>query len=327
MLMPKGKHKRSMTKKVEFEADIFTQTLSDRAQGLLMGIQSWRAAAQSRNTVGLLYYYTNAAGLLGIVEHNKFWATHINFLNDASELIYARTLVEEALQKGEEQSKAPIAREFFRRAMSCFDVSQTMDVFVSCFCEEGDLLSQWRGYAQAGEGYSIGIDGDQLGQIGGGRNFFFGPVEYDREIQEAIIDGVLTRVLEGLMKLTKARTVKEASHSIDEGCKIFRRAIWYPLVTFKDAMFTAEKEWRATEIMTREEAAQKTRFRSSGSKLVPYIELDFSQFENPGKIPIRQICHGPTLNPELSVRVLQLLLAKNGYADAKVLGSKIPLRV
>ena len=325
--MPKEKLKPTKTKSLPFEADIFTQTLSDRALSLLMSIQSWRGKAQSRNPFGLLYHYTNAAGLLGIVEHNKFWATHINYLNDASELIYARNLVEGALKQREEQTKVPIVREFFRRVIARFDISQTMDVFVSCFCEEGDLLSQWRGYAQAGEGYSIGIDGHQFGQIGGGKNFFFGPVEYDREMQEAIVDGILTNVLDGLSKLTRARTVQGASRSIDECCKVFRRAIWYPLVTFKDAMFTAEKEWRLIEIMTREKAGERARFRSSGSKLVPYIELDFSQFEAPGKIPIRQICHGPTLNPQLAVRVLQLLLAKNGYANAEVLGSRIPLRV
>ena len=325
--MPKEKRKADKTMPLEFEADIFTQTLSEPAQSLLTNIQIWRASAQSRDTVGLLYHYTNAAGLLGIVEQNKIWATHINYLNDASELIYARTLVEGALKQSQEQTKSPVDREFFRRAVACFDVSQTMDVFVSCFCEEGDLLSQWRGYAQAGEGYSIGIDGHLFGQIGGGRNFFFGPVEYDRENQEAIVNGIIERVLSGLSKLTNARSVKDASRTIDECCKIFRRAIWYPLVAFKDVMFAAEKEWRLTGIMTRDETVQKARFRSSGSKLLPYIELDFSQFEGPGKIPIRQICHGPTLNPQLSVRVLQLLLAKNGYADAEVLGSKIPLRV
>lgn len=325
--MAPRKRKPATIQPVGFEADVFTQTLSSSAQSLLIGIQSWRGAAQSRNNPGLLYHYTNAAGLLGIVEHNKIWATHINFLNDASELIYARRLVEEALKHGEENSKSEIVREFFRRAATCFDVSQTMDVFVSCFCQEGDLLSQWRGYAQAGEGYSIGMDGDQLGLIGGGRNFFFGPVEYDLAVQERIVNVILTMVVDRLNKMTKAQTVKQASSAIDECCKVFRRAIWYPLVTFKDAMFAAENEWRATEVMTKEESAKQVRFRSSGSKLVPYIELDFSQFETLGKIPIRQICHGPTLNPQLSVRVLKLLLAKNGYHDAEVLGSRIPLRV
>jgi hypothetical protein len=32
------------------------------------------------------------------------------------------------------------------------------DVYIACFSEKRDLLSQWRGYGANGEGYVIGID-------------------------------------------------------------------------------------------------------------------------------------------------------------------------
>jgi hypothetical protein len=306
--------------------DVFDMQLSSPAQSLLMSIQSRRAQAQSKPAADL-YHYTNAAGLLGIIENNKIWATHINYLNDASELVYARRLIEEAIARHRQTFRSAVAQEFFRLARDTFDVSHTMDVFVACFCEEGDLLSQWRGYAQAGEGYSIGVDGEQLGSIGGGKNFFFGPVCYDREMQGDIIDTVLAMLLDGLETMTARKSAKAAVPLIGECVRVFRRAVWYPLVTFKDAMFAAENEWRAIEVMRRDETPKRIRFRSSGSKLIPYIELDFSQFQQAGKIPIRCVFHGPTLNPDLSVRVLRLLLAKHGYSEAEVLGSKIPLRL
>jgi hypothetical protein len=34
-------------------------------------------------------------------------------------------------------------------------------VYITCFCEDGDLLSQWRGYADPG-GYAIGFDAAEL---------------------------------------------------------------------------------------------------------------------------------------------------------------------
>lgn len=34
--------------------------------------------------------------------------------------------------------------------------------FVICFCEEGDKLSQWRGYADNGRGVSIGFSEQEL---------------------------------------------------------------------------------------------------------------------------------------------------------------------
>jgi hypothetical protein len=124
-----------------------------------------------------------------------------------------------------------------------------------------------------------------------------------------------------------------ASPLINEFCRVFRRVLWYPLVTFKDATFAEENEWRAIEIMKRTETEKRVRFRSGASRLVPYIELDFSNLQpvppypQDGKIPIQEVFHGPTLNPDLSVRALQLLLVKHGYADAAVKGSRIPLRL
>jgi Protein of unknown function (DUF2971) len=317
--------------------DVFNLNLSTAGAALLMQIQSVRGRAQSRAAPPLLYHYTNAAGLLGIIENNKIWATHINYLNDASELSYARQLVDNILAQSQKEAASEVVREFFRRVRTVFDVSRTMDVFISCFCEDGDLLSQWRGYAQAGEGYSIGVDSQRFEKIGGGRNFFFGPVEYNRDRQEQVVEGVIAMLLDGLTRMTSKLSAAVASEKIDECCHIFRRAIWFPLVIFKDAMFAAEQEWRLIEIMTREAAIEKIRFRSAGSKLVPYVELDFGRFApvdaqegeptEPSKIPISRVFHGPTLNPELSVRALSLLLARHGYAAAEVLGSKIPLRL
>jgi hypothetical protein len=188
--MPKRKIKAPETKPVE--ADFFSLELSPPLLGLYHRGDERRITATTKPVPSRLYHYTNAGGLLGIIEHNMLWATHINYLNDASELHYARGLVESALSRHERTADSANAREFVRRARGMFDVSKTMDVFVSCFCEEGDLLSQWRGYAQAGEGYSIGVDGARLGQIGGGSNFFFGNVVYDRQMQEDAIDDILS---------------------------------------------------------------------------------------------------------------------------------------
>ena len=111
---------------------------------------------------------------------------------------------------------------------------------------------------QAGEGYSIGVDGDLLGrQIGGGLNFFFGNVVYDRQTQDATVDDVLFSCVEGVNMLTAGLPVADASSIVDEMCRVFRRVIWYPLVTFKDATFAEENEWRAIEIMTRRETATR----------------------------------------------------------------------
>src|SRR5262245_50075307 len=47
----------------------------------------------------VLYHYTDGAGLLGIVESQAIWASDVEFLNDAQELVYARDAFYDELQK------------------------------------------------------------------------------------------------------------------------------------------------------------------------------------------------------------------------------------
>ena len=313
--------------------DFFDLDLSPPVVALYQRANASRIKSTYRPPPSTLFHYTTPAGLLGIIENNKLWATHINYLNDATELGYARALVETALARHERTTRSQRVREFVHRARRTFDVSKTMDVFVSCFCEDGDLLSQWRGYAQTGEGYSIGVSAELLGQIGSGLNYFLGQVVYDRAVQESAIDDVLEACCAGAHDLTANMSADAASRLVDELCHVFRRAIWFLMVTFKDAMFKEENEWRAIEIMNRSETEQRIRFRSTSSKLIPYVELDFaamkpiSPYPKLDRIPIVEVFHGPTLNPVLSTRALGLLLARHGQGSAEVRGSRIPLRL
>jgi hypothetical protein len=116
----------------------------------------------------VIYHYTNSVGLLGILSSQELWLGDIEFMNDAEELAYARpALVAELEAKADalwpadardtgetaEQNRAGMLRmirDFLTRA------SATYHAYAACFCEDSDLLSQWRGYAGEG-GYAIGF--------------------------------------------------------------------------------------------------------------------------------------------------------------------------
>jgi hypothetical protein len=56
-------------------------------------LSAWRADSMDDHPVPpLLYHYTDATGLLGIVQSRAIWATHIRYLNDAQEFDYAADL-------------------------------------------------------------------------------------------------------------------------------------------------------------------------------------------------------------------------------------------
>ena len=62
---------------------------------------------QPAETASALYHYTDAAGLQGIVESKAFWATHFQYTNDATEVIYGISLATKQLERLVAQSHSP----------------------------------------------------------------------------------------------------------------------------------------------------------------------------------------------------------------------------
>jgi hypothetical protein len=69
---------------------------------------------------------------------------------------------------------------------------------------------------------------------------------------------------------------------------------------------------------------QGVQFRlASNGMVVPYLPW---RFKRDGVKAVRQVRHGPTVNPALAVRSVGGLLFNLGYRDVSVSGSSIPLR-
>src|SRR6266540_4888350 len=112
-------------------------------------------------------------GLLGILRGSAIWATDLRFLNDAQEAIYAHELFVEAVRSVDNPTLQPghflhdVARSFgeefagYKELVSKDLLSPNFPVYVTCFCESGDLLSQWRAYG-SDHGYAIEVKADAL---------------------------------------------------------------------------------------------------------------------------------------------------------------------
>ena len=132
---------------------------------------SWlkrRLDADVRRAPDLLWHYTDAGGLLSIVAHERLWATQTTFLNDSTEMAYGLRLVTSALGSYDpgnlkEATARHLERLFDpRRATFARFFDKNLEVYVTCFCAEGDLLSQWRAYAGRDDagGYALGMGTD-----------------------------------------------------------------------------------------------------------------------------------------------------------------------
>jgi hypothetical protein len=113
-----------------------------------------------------LFHYTTVEGLKGIIESNSLWATSAYHLNDSSEIEYGCHLVTDILDEWVKANQQPgtaptipllaldLVKDSFGQPFS--RVGRHVGIYVSCFCDNGNLLSQWRAYGQSG-GYSIGM--------------------------------------------------------------------------------------------------------------------------------------------------------------------------
>ncbi|SDY89580.1 hypothetical protein [Nitrosomonas sp. Nm33] len=122
-----------------------------------------------------LFHYTDSAGLLGILNSQQLWATHAFYLNDETEISYTHELVEEIyrdlikkatpdrIEESYSDHSLWIYRDFLHRlSYKTLRAKPNSDVYVTCFCENDDLLSQWRVYGNRGSGYAVGFDVKQL---------------------------------------------------------------------------------------------------------------------------------------------------------------------
>jgi hypothetical protein len=111
----------------------------------------------------IIYHYTDAAGLLGILKSGELWFSDIFGLNDPSELrhgvSYAVNFLKEAAVGGSPEVGifANIFEEFWTQG-----IEEIASFFVCCLSATDEELSQWRAYADNGRGYALGFDTDLL---------------------------------------------------------------------------------------------------------------------------------------------------------------------
>lgn len=288
---------------------------------------------------GTLFHYTSGEGLLGILRSKTIWASHLRFLNDARELQYGLDLLvphfREHIRKRVDGRWAELLVDQF------VDALKEASLYVACFCESGDLLSQWRGYARGG-GFALGFDTAAVASLG--QPVQFERVIYEQELGADLADRWARMMAESFvaafntdfMDATKARDgagdipeshVEEFAKRIyefhtGEGARAAHAA-----AHLKDPAFSEEREWRILGYRGwHGNYGTPPEFRVGDFGLTPYIEIDLSTSE--GRLPLREIVVGPGPHALLRVEATQLRLSSLGYGaeEVAVRTSNIPFR-
>jgi hypothetical protein len=136
-----------------------------------------------------LYHYTSQAGLIGIVQNSELWATKVHYMNDSTEFSLALDLARDVITEGwgateilGDVNSLPPRAKVAKQIWYAIDRITKVNIFVACFCEQSDLLSQWRGYSHGSYGYSVGFNAGKLAlrATSGSFPFFLGKCIYDQ---------------------------------------------------------------------------------------------------------------------------------------------------
>ncbi|OGW44124.1 MAG: hypothetical protein A2Y66_07445 [Nitrospirae bacterium RBG_13_41_22] len=288
----------------------------------------------------LLYHYTSQKGLLEIVKNKTIWATNIHYLNDSLEYKYAAKLIQEVID--DYSSSLPSNSEGVPRELkiSSNEIQKMLlesmgkiissptrfHVYVCSFSEEGDQLSQWRGYCPNGNGFSLGFETSHLsGQM---VKYSFGLVKcvYDRNEQVKIVREIIDEAMSDL----KSRLGDNDDIKIDVVSEtlttvmIQAAAYLVLLITrLKHETFHEEKEWRFVALFD-DNQPRPFCFREGKSMIIPHTVIPLA--DNDESIKIVRIIIGPTPHPQLAQKAVQLLMESNKI-KCEVELSKIPYRI
>jgi len=236
-----------------------------------------------------LYHYTDQNGFLSIIKNKNLWASQIQFLNDKNEYSLALSIASKLLN--EKIKEDPSNLLMLKRFLLSLEHIKLINHCVCSLTENGDLLSQWRGYANSNCGYSIGFDETQLKEILDKHELSLSKCVYDLNEQEKLVLNVIEDSLERFPDYDEPNPNSETLTSESE--KHFKNEISKLAPIIKDNAFSEESEWR---IFGRVRFSELS-YRASKSMLIPYYVVDLDDsFHN----LVKEIIIGPTPHQELA---------------------------
>lgn len=296
--------------------------------------------SEAEDQVPTVFHYCSVAAFKSIIESKSIWLTDLHQTNDAQEGKEITNLVIDLLKEMEVEShRIDRWKEIYEFS---YDICQG---YGFCLSEDGDLLSQWRGYADDGHGLAIGFDGNVLKDIAKQRTsvadgfplYSLQQVQYERDIQRASLkteaEGIRSCISNGA--LDHHRVASLLSIEPDEETKKKRENAWQTLSMIhfvlgyikrfgvKHSSFKEEKEWRlyAAHLNTdggfSDAVNSVLNYLPRRHSLVPYLKFDIDP-----QMLFTKIVLGP--RNRIPSMALKSFLRKNGLLKIKVDKSTAP---
>ena len=310
----------------------------------------------------VLFHYTSAIGLLGILKSHSLWLTHSSFLNDSEEFSYLNKIITELgdkLPQPRNRSEHLSSAQSVNQIYNLISAFKNWGLFVGCLSTKGNDLSQWRGYASGGTGYCLGFDAKdiitalnhtQTDSIA--KKSYLRKVIYSRYEQERWLKVSFDAIFADAHQITTDIITKANGQHVDisttETIQYMDAAMRLTLIEFgscfKHPDFEAESEWRiahlklaqhifpTNDMLRGNPLGNNVEFRSSGNTIVPYLPIYLGLESTRGgrSIPVKEIMIGPINNREVSKASVEMLILRYfgyyAYKTPSIAVSEISLR-
>ena len=260
--------------------------------------------------ISTAYHYTSKNGLLGILDSKSLWLTDTRFLNDPDEQRHGineskKIIIDTVLKniKSEKWDTKCFEFEILRKIkdtlVNMVNIKQGGPVYCISFCEEGDLLSQWKGYSNYGDGYSIGFNinilYESIKKLG---NFYLGKIIYEDKNKKEAVNKMIEVIVNN----------KKYFHKYGEKKFIIISVFFLDLLTFymKSSFFEEENEWRIIYVPNHDKNIT-INHRTDNLGIIPYVKINVESINE----KISEIITGPQIKYDLNK------IALSNYIDSK----------
>jgi hypothetical protein len=293
----------------------------------------------------VLYHYCSSDAFVSIVTKRAIRLSSLSLSNDSREgRLVGETVVRLAERDGlgtqSGWGSLGIKTDVNRLRDSLSFLERIFDGLGFCLSEQGDVLSQWRGYADDARGVSIGFNRPYLEKLSAsslgafGQGFTLHRVVYDPATHEAQVEPTykeLRNLIDagayknpGKRTLLDGRSDEEVAAD-DTKIKDANAALLvkllglYPMLhELKSKAFEEEKEWRLVSVYLTGASGSVTHpeleYRARGATVVPYRDYVLNEIaDHPA---ITEIVLGPrhATPPD----IIRAMLKQLGFGDVAV---------
>jgi len=267
-----------------------------------------------------LFHYTDLEAVKGIMTSRSLWLSKFTSTNDISEIKLAIEHFQAFVEKEARDVESEEAK-LLRDAAARFENFRQTHICLASFCEERDLLSQWRSYGNDGRGIALGFSSPSLQALASRHKLNLYRCVYGPKEQRRIASDLVAMLLKAFRRL-KPPTAARRAALLEQ----FHSLFLHVAPVMKDHRFGEEREWRlVSKALAIDDPAMIAVLKGNQASIKLSVPFTDESKDGSGLIP--RVTIGPTLDPHNVYDAIELLAKRTAFDVKQIEISQIPFRL